>query len=281
MIWRGRIKVKPTVFLLCLAVSAAHASADRPIPTMGSWTVVKSDTDAAAAPGGHVDTWLLRRATSNDKPVTLVLAILPSNRYRAAIQHADRHGPTASVYMTGLCDGGAVVVNGNFFVDTDNVKSSLGLLRVKGKTITRASSRKTGGFLIVEPGGTIKILTRPMAALAERAADVVESTPVLINDGRDAMRADDHVKFDRVAVGNSRSGDLVFVGAFASQQRTMSLAEFSRLATAAARTRRVEIDDLLAMDGGPSAHLWLPRSKKLHGARGPTYLPSAICAMPR
>jgi hypothetical protein len=248
---------------------------------MGGWIVVKSGTVEGAAPGGRVNTWLLRRAIGSDEPVTLVIATLPSSRYRAVIQHANRYGPTTSVYTTGLCDDGAVVVNGNFFVDIKNVKSPLGLLRVKGETITRTSSRKTGGFLIVEPGGTTRILTKPMAKQAELAADVIESTPVLINDGRDAMRGDDHVKFDRVAVGNSSSGHLVFVGVFASQQRTMSLAEFSRLVAAAARTQRVEINDLIAMDGGPSAHLWLPILKKLHGARGPTYLPSVICAIPK
>jgi hypothetical protein len=248
---------------------------------MAGWTVLTSETADAAVPGGRVGIWQLRRATANDEPIKLVLVILPTNRYRAAIQHVNRFGPTASIYATGLCDRGVVVVNGNFFIDTDNVKSPLGLLKVKGRVINGVSSRKTGGFLAVKPDGTITIFIRSEAKQAELATDVVESTPVLIHDGMDVMRGDDHVKFDRVAVGNARHGDLIFVGAFANQQKALSLAELARLAAAAARTRGVEINGLLAMDGGPSAHLWLPTAKTLHGARGPTYLPSAICAMPR
>ena len=279
--WRGRITMKPTAFLLSLILTSAQASTQRVGPTIAGWTILQSEAADAAVPGGHVDIWQIRRAIANDVPVALVMVTLPANRYRAAIQHVNRFGPTASIYTTGLCNRSVVVVNGNFFVDTDNVKSPLGLLKVKGRTITGASSRKTGGFLAVKPDGTITIFTRSEAKEAKLATDVVESTPVLIHDSMDVMRGDDHVKFDRVAVGNARNGDLIFIGAFANQQKALSLAEFARLAAAAARTRGMEINGLMAMDGGPSAHLWLPTAKTLHGARGPTYLPSAICAMPR
>ena len=72
-----------------------------------------------------------------------------------------------------------------------------------------------------------------------------------------------------------------FVAAFAPDQRTVSLAEFARLAALAAARAGTRIVGLLAMDGGPSAHLWFPGAGQLFGARGDVYLPSAVCLVPR
>ena len=120
-----------------------------------------------------------------------------------------------------------------------------------------------------------------VAAQAEAVRDALESTPVLILGGRDDMRGDQRDQFDRIAVGHARDGATVIVGAFAQDQQTVSLAEFTKLVLAAAAIKHITIDGLLAMDGGPSAHLWFPAKNALYGHRGPSYLPSAICVTPR
>jgi len=127
--------MKPTVLLLSVILTATHASSPRAGPMMAGWTVLTSETADAAVPGGRVGIWQLRRATANDEPIKLVLVILPTNRYRAAIQHVNRFGPTASIYATGLCDRGVVVVNGNFFIDTETPDSvfAVWLAELSGK----------------------------------------------------------------------------------------------------------------------------------------------------
>jgi hypothetical protein len=230
---------------------------------------------------GTVDEWQLRRRAGRGGVVTLILAVMPTERNRASITYVDRMGATSSVYAPGFCHGAIVVANGNFFIDEANEKRPLGLLKVDGKTIVRTSRRKSGGFLTINANGAVAVLPRRMAAQAESVRDALESTPVLILGGRDDMRGDQGDQFDRIAVGHTRDGATVIVGAFAQDQQTVSLAEFSKLVLAAAAIKRIMIEALLAMDGGPSAHLWFPGKNVLYGHSGPSYLPSAVCVTPR
>lgn len=263
-------------------VAPASLSATLPSPFGAAWSVERHTTlDHIPASQGSVEAWHLRRATGTGAVVTLVLVVLPSDRNRAFIEHVDRIGATSSVYSPGFCKGALAVANGNFFIDDNNRKSPLGLLKVGGKTVTKTSRRKSGGFLIIDTVGRVAVLPKRMVAQAEAARDALESTPVLIRNGGDDMRGDQGDRFDRVGVGNSRNGATIMVGAFARDQQTVSLAEFSKLAIAALKSKRIVPDGLLAMDGGPSAHLWFPAKKALYGHRGAAYLPSAICVKPK
>jgi hypothetical protein len=230
---------------------------------------------------GSAESWRLRRVKGNGEVVTLLLAVLPLEQNRTFIEHVDRVGATSTVYSPGFCKHALVVVNGNFFVDENNTKKPLGLLKVSGRTITKTSPRKTGGFLVVDASGRIKILPKLQREQAEIARDALESTPILILNGRDDMRGDQRDKFDRVAVGNSQNGDAIIIGAYAKNQQTISLAEFSKFALAALKNKEIEPDGLLAMDGGPSAHIWFPKRNALYGYRGTAYLPSAVCVKPK
>ncbi|MGE4337877.1 MAG: phosphodiester glycosidase family protein [Pigmentiphaga sp.] len=199
----------------------------------------------------------------------------------ASIEYVDRMGATSSVYTQGFCDGAIAVVNANFFVEANNRKHPLGLLKINGRSISRTSPRKSGGFLVIDDEGGVIVLPRSQEPQAEATRDVIQSTPVLVLNGHDDMRRDQRDLFDRVAVGNTQSGAIVIVGAFAQDQETISLAEFSLLALTAAALKGIELDGLLGMDGGPSAHIWFPKDGALYGHRGPVYLPSVVCVTPR
>ena len=269
------------VTALVLAASAVGAAPARELFAPG-WSSEHHAREAyIPALSGRVDVWKLRRREGQGAPVTLVFAVLPEARARVSIEYVDREGATSSVYAPGFCPGAIAVANGNFFLDDAQGKRPLGLLRVRGRQFAPTSRRRTGGFLAVDKHGRIVVLPRAMAAQAKAAASAIESTPIIILGGRDAMHGDQRDRFDRIAVGHARNGAAVIVGAFAQDQQTVSLAEFARLALTAAARRRIVLEGMLAMDGGPSAHLWFPNSGVLYGHRGPAYLPSAVCVTPR
>lgn len=275
---RTKLFAVPAVFLAASAVVAAP----EPAPFAPGWSIERHARETlVAARQGRIDVWQLRRRVDQSAPLTLVFAVLPEARNRASIAHVDREGATSSVYSPGFCPGAIAVSNGNFFVDDAQGKRPLGLLRVDGRLIAQTSRRRTGGFLTVDGQGRVAVLPRAMAAQARAAASAVESTPIIILGGRDAMRGDQRDRFDRIAVGHARDGATVMVGAFAQDQQSVSLAEFAKLVLAAAASQQVALEGMLAMDGGPSAHLWFPAAGVLYGHRGPAYLPSAICVTPR
>ena len=60
------------------------------------------------------------------------------------------------------------------------------------------------------------------------------------------------------------------------ENSSVSLFEFEQLCRGAARATSEAITDLIAMDGGPSAHLWLPPLGRLYGARSSIYLTNLV-----
>jgi hypothetical protein len=171
-----------------------------------------------------------------------------------------------------------VAVNGGFFLRQGEARKPLGLVRVDGRTLSKASRRRSGGVLAIR-GGELQVLPRRNIAEALAATDAIESTPLVIEAGRNAMRSDDRIRFDRVAIGRATDGGVLIVGAFGKNQDSISLWELGVLARAAMKARGGTVRDLLALDGGPSAHIAI--GDRLFGYRGPAYLPNAICLTPR
>jgi hypothetical protein len=240
--------------------------------------VAKSSTKGSFV---RLDSWRLKRRNETaSAPIELVLATVVDQKTKAHIQPVLKRGSALSLFTQTLCPRAFVVANGSFYIRDGDKTAPLGLVRVGGKTLANPSRRRSGGFLVVN-NGKIDVLPRRSKARALIATDAIESTPLLVKNGADDMRSDDGVRFDRVAVGTAANGRTVVIGAFAENQDTASLYEFSALARAAVASIGGRLSNLLAMDGGPSAHIYLPRLKRLYGYRGAAYLPNAICIGPR
>lgn len=227
-------------------------------------------------PQFRLDTWRLqRKADRTSSTIELVVATADA-KARVRIQPVLKHGSTVTLYSRSLCPKALAVANGSFYVRTGDKTDPLGLVRVGGRTIADPSQRRSGGFLAID-NGKARILPRAAASDALKATDAIESTPILVRNGNNDMRSDDRVRFDRVAIGTLASGKTALIGAFGEDQDSVSLYEFSLLARAAVAATGEKLQDLLAMDGGPSAHIYLPPANRLFGYRGPAYLPNAVC----
>ncbi len=223
--------------------------------------------------------WLLVRRQSGET-FTIVLAILPQTRFRAWIDPANRGGIAPALFGGDVCRGAAIAINGSFYWRRKGEARPLGLVRVGGRTLIAPSSRRYGGFLAIR-NGNVAVLRRTMVERATTADDAIEATPILVWNGASDMKSDDGVRFDRVAIGETRDGSVAIVGAFGTDQRTVTLVEMGRIAIAASASEGRSLTTLLALDGGPSAHVALPGARRIYGDRGGMFLPNAICVSAR
>jgi hypothetical protein len=229
----------------------------------------------------RLDRWRLqRKADLTSASVELIMVTVADKETKARIRPVLKRGSVGSLYVPALCPGALVVTNGSFYIRNGYQTAPLGLVRVNGKTLAKPSGRRSGGFLVVN-NGRIDVLPRAAIGKALASTDAIESTPIVVRNGANDMRSDDGVRFDRVGVGTIIGGKTVVIGAFAEDQDSISLFEFSALARAAVAATGGRLNNLLAMDGGPSAHIYLPGAKRLYGYRGAAYLPNAICIGPR
>ena len=224
--------------------------------------------------GVDVMEWRLQRDDAQGGDVTLVW-VSASAPSRAGLTVVERRGPAPALYRSIPLPGVLAAINGSFFEGRPGDERPMGLLRQDGVTRQGPTPGRSGGFL-VGAGGHLQVLDRRHPAQAEASPWAIESSPILVQGGDSGMRRDDHARADRVAAGTTRSGALCLAGAFAQGQATVSLYAFEQLCRRAAASAGEAVEDLIAMDGGPSAHLWLPTVGRLYGARSSIYLTNLV-----
>lgn len=265
--------------LVAAGAAVAQVSQPRPKPTLfAPGFLLVSSRDLPRSRGAKVRVFTLQRAKGNSAPITLVMALAPGHSARLEVREVRKDGPARATYANGPCPAALASVNGSFFYHDANGFRPMGLVRVDGQTLQGPSPRTSGGFLASD-GQSVRIVPKrtPAAALAARYA--VESSPILIQNGKSGMRADDGLRFDRIGVGQADSGAMIAAGAFGVAQKAVSLWEFEALVEAAAGDLGERVTDMLAMDGGPSAHLFLPdeAGSVLYGQPGRIYTPNMVC----
>lgn len=230
--------------------------------------------------GGHIAQWALARTARQGQTVSLVMAIAPKASAWVSVRPVLKDGPARPTYVQGPCQDALAVVNGSFFYRDAMGARPMGLVRVEGSTVQGPSPRTSGGFLTSD-GRSIRIVLKgqPQRALGARFA--VESAPILIWNGRNGMRSDDRQRHDRVGVGITEDGDIVVVGAFGPAAAGVSLWEFEKLVRQAAIHQGERMADFIALDGGPSAHFYMPggdgKGGALLGHKGAIYTPNVVC----
>ena len=121
----------------------------------------------------------------------------------------------------------------------------------------------------------MKIIGVNQPDAARRYKQAVQSTPIMVRSGRNDMRTDDGVLFDRIAVGRTKSGGLLVVGAFKEAGDAVSLFQMADFMVSMGKSGGPVAEDMLALDGGPSASLIIPSWTCRSGTRARTTYPTA------
>lgn len=173
-------------------------------------------------------------------------------------------------------DGGTLaIVNGGFFgFDKSGSHLALGLMIVDGRRLRPLHPWSTGGVLVQTSSGPRIHRIRDFKAGAYPYA--LQSKPLLVENGAVAIGSDDGQWFDRSAVGLLKDGAIAFAGAFTDSGQSISLKQFADLLVDWASSRDDQWDSVLAMDGGPGAHLFIPSLKMHFGADVTQFIPNVI-----
>lgn len=185
-------------------------------------------------------------------------------------------GDTEEIYEKSVPTGAIAGMTGGFFgVSNKGNSVPLGLVKVEGKVKNRMHPWNSGG--IVETNRTsVNILPIKKFQDSNFIVNALQSKPLLIESGKDGIRSKTFDRFDRSAVATTSDGQIIFIVLFEPGGRAASLDEFSHLLLRFKTSKGGSIKWALAMDGGPGAHLYVPKMKKHCGAPTFNYVPNLL-----
>jgi exopolysaccharide biosynthesis protein len=209
--------------------------------------------------------------------LTLAWVIIPSHHYLLTVKDVQQEGDASNIFGGIECAGSPVIVNGGFYgyADSSNRRIPMGLVVASGKNVSSLWRWKTGGAVL--DGLKEKIV--PVARLkgAGHPQNALQSMPMLVWNNKNGIWQEGGPAVNRVAVGVTRDNDWIVIGAFGSEGLGVTLKEFADLILALPRLGGAFVVSALNMDGGPSAHMYVPKMKKNFGDPGYTFLPNVVC----
>lgn len=211
--------------------------------------------------------------------MAIPVIILDPVAIRLEINELKKSGPTVALYEVLANANTLLLVNGGFFGYAKNGSYiPLGLVRHKAANRNPVIPWKSGGMLASD-GKRITIVPVSERASALDYPEVLQSKPVILHDNAVAVRENPaDVPSNRVAIATTTDGKVIIVGVFTERDDAMLQLEFASTFLSVASQYRLPVIDALSMDGGSSAHLYIP-ALKLHFGNSTTYVPNVVMVM--
>jgi phosphodiester glycosidase len=169
-----------------------------------------------------------------------------------------------------------VVESGGYFGNKDDGSPiPLGLVIAAGELKNPKVRWQSGGVIVMKNGET-KIM--PIAAFTMNNAitEALQSKPIVVKNQAMDILSNQPDFYNRTAVGLDVGGGYVCVGAFAENGHAVTLFEFAELLCRLHDIGGPKLNDALALDGGPSSHLYIPSIHKHFGYAGDRYVPNVL-----
>lgn len=203
--------------------------------------------------------------------ITVCIARLSRTGLLFAARDRKQSGDKQSIYSEAAAPKDVLVASGGFFgYDEAGHLMPLGLLIDAGRRISRPVRWQSGGMITQGPDG-ISIVRVADYQADPLVSDALQSKPMLVMDRRNDMPEGESKLSDRIAVGLTERGDVLIIGMFGEQMlggaTLYELAELMRVSGAS---------EALALDGGPSAHIYIPWLKIHLGYSGIYYIPNTL-----
>lgn len=205
----------------------------------------------------------------------LVYLKIPRSKVSLKIKDIGKKGDADSIYDQAASPNSLLLASGGFWgYDTGNKKIPLGLVVSEGKVLNKKSRWTTGGVLY-QNNKTINI--KHISKFSESSVqEAIQSKPILVQQGKNDIYSDSRKYFDRIAIGLTMSNEILVCGVFNSKGRGISLYEFAEILVKKEHTHYPNTRIALAMDGGPSSHLYFPPLKKHMGYSHINHVPNLI-----
>jgi len=187
----------------------------------------------------------------------------------------DRYGDPNSIYREIAGDRAVVLLNGSFFAQLRGRRcQSVGAIVSHGRALQAPVAWSVGGMLW-RHAKAIGVTSVGAFDIDAGYDEVIQSKPLLVEQGSNGIRRDDAVRFNRTAVGIGRDGRLILAGAFSPAGDAASLYEFA-VFLRTARVAGAPVYWALNMDGGPCSFIYFPSLREGFGTPGETCISTVL-----
>ena len=201
----------------------------------------------------------------------------PKELVEIKIKDLRQNGNINGVYENACNGKELIVMSGGFFDEGKDGKMPVGLLISEGKVLSDVATWESGGILFqnevslgIIPIGYFEHINKSKLKYA------IQSKPLVVQDSRNGIYSDDKIFFDRVGVGFTNDNQLIIGGAFNRSIQALSLYQFGKLMATKKEDDGPDGKLILAMDGGPGAHIYIPSLDLHFGHAGEKYVANTI-----
>jgi len=200
---------------------------------------------------------------------------LPPRSVTLTTAEIHRSGDINAAFSREARASDLIVTSGGYFgYDAKNRYMPLGLLVSQGRVVRAVKPWRTGG-VVSQRSGSIDVTPLGGFAGPPEVDEALESMPLLFGNGR-VMAPFRGGAANRAAIGVAADGTVIIAGVFAPADRAATLEQFAEFMNTAARRRGMTIKSVVALDGGPSAHLFIPSLELHFGFDGERYVPNLL-----
>lgn len=275
-----------SVSMLCVILFWVRAgSGQRPAPakeTAQEWIhalLAKGANDVSVAPS-HPELKLHiyedKEISSSHHGVKICWMLLPRSSVRMEVSDIRKSGPANITYATLAQPTDVVIMDGGFFgYGPKNSYVPVGLVVANGKVQNQRNQWSGGGAVLQGEGFPTVVPIGDLASVGH-VQHAIQSKPMLVENGRVAIKSDPKPPFNRASVGVDKEGNIIVAGAFQDDGTAVTLVEFSKFLSARRAEGGPQAVYALNLDGGPDAHLYFPGIDLHMGYGGQNFIPNAI-----
>jgi Phosphodiester glycosidase len=199
---------------------------------------------------------------------------IPRSTVAMRTSQVDKFGNASEIFASTADSLDVLVASGGYFgFDNKGKFLPLGLVISDGLEIRPLKPWATGG--VIYQAETLNVVPVGRFSTATTITAALESMPLLFDNGL-VVKNHSTGFANRAAIGLDSDGAIVVAGAFASDNRAATVAEFSDFFIAAAAESGSKPMSVLSLDGGPSAHLFFPALNLHFGFTGQRYVPNVM-----
>jgi hypothetical protein len=208
-----------------------------------------------------------RRVPDGQERFNLVWAVIPADLYRVRVQVVNSQS-----ILSGLARcSGDVAMTGGF---SDGAKSKGWVVSGKAKVSELATDFDGGGAFVATSSG-LQIIRKADISHYANVDEALQSTPILIFDGKFDGASEDVDSWNRAGIGLTTDGNIIIALVYGPKS---SLADFGRLLVDLAETGHApKIRAAIGLDSRVTGTIRLRISGQHFGAEREEFTPNIFC----
>ena len=206
-----------------------------------------------------------RHPDSKKVTITAVKSIPQNIKFVIDFDHLEDPSTQQGFFTTYHLSDLAAMINGGYF---DSSFQPVGLVMRDGQTISEMSKQPAlSGVFAIFKDGTVQLIPRAAYRPNDLIDSAIQAGPFVVDPGgKPGIQSDDFKKAKRTAIGQTISGEIVFI-----TTTPCTLYELSEILTKHQSVLGIDrFESVLNLDGGPSTGLYLQGFEKYHVFQKPT-----------